>query len=87
MKNSKISLLAVYSIFCIFEFNFKIRKMKKMIDFPDHFLFSLFFCTLKYANMIRISNISFFLFCWKNEKLDRPKCARTAIVAIRTADH
>ena len=42
IKNSKISLLAVNSIFCIFEFNFKIRKMKKMIDFPDHFLFSLF---------------------------------------------
>ena len=27
--------------------------------------------------MIRISNISFFRFCWKNEKLDWPKCART----------
>ena len=48
-----------------------------MIDFPDHFLFfSFFFCTLKYANMIRISNISFFRFCWKNGKLDWPKCAR-----------
>ena len=29
--------------------------------------------------MIRISNISFFRFCWKNEKLDWPKCARTEI--------
>ena len=49
-----------------------------MIDFPDHFLFfSFFFCTLKYANMIRISNISFFRFCWKNGKLDWPKCTRT----------
>ena len=27
--------------------------------------------------MIRISDISFFRFCWKNEKLDWPKCART----------
>ena len=27
--------------------------------------------------MIRISNISFFRFCWKNGKLDWPKCART----------
>ena len=35
------------------------------------------YCTLKYANMIRISNISFFRFCWKNGKLDWPKCART----------
>ena len=49
-----------------------------MIDFPDLFLFfSFFFCTLKYANMVRISNMSFFLFCWKNGKLDWPKCART----------
>ena len=48
-----------------------------MIDFPDHFLFFSFFCTLKYANMIRISNHSFFRFCWENEKLDWPKCART----------
>ena len=49
-----------------------------MIDFPDHFLFSVFFfCTLKYENMVRISNISFFRFCWKNEKIDWPKCART----------
>ena len=46
-----------------------------MIDFPD--LFSLFFCTLKYANIVRISNVSYFRFCWKNEKLDWPKCART----------
>ena len=27
--------------------------------------------------MIRICNISFFRFCWKNGKLDWPKCART----------
>ena len=27
--------------------------------------------------MVRISNMSFFRFCWKNEKLDWPKCART----------
>ena len=27
--------------------------------------------------MIRISNIFFFRFCWKNEKLGWPKCART----------
>ena len=27
--------------------------------------------------MIRISNISFFRFCWENGKLDWPKCART----------
>ena len=27
--------------------------------------------------MIRIGNISFFRFCWKNKKLDWPKCART----------
>ena len=27
--------------------------------------------------MIRISNISFFRFCWKNGKLDWPKCAPT----------
>ena len=26
--------------------------------------------------MITISNISFFRFCWKNRKLDWPKCAR-----------
>ena len=29
--------------------------------------------------MIRISNISFFRFCWKNGKLDWPKCARTCV--------
>ena len=29
--------------------------------------------------MIRISNISFFRFCWENGKLDWPKCARTEI--------
>ena len=45
-----------------------------MINFPDRFPF---FCTLKYVNITRISNISFFHFCWKNEKLDWPKCART----------
>ena len=27
--------------------------------------------------MITISNISFFRFCWKNRKLDWPKCSRT----------
>ena len=27
--------------------------------------------------MITISNISFFRFCWKNRKLDWPKCVRT----------
>ena len=27
--------------------------------------------------MIRISNISFYRFGWKNQKLDWPKCART----------
>ena len=70
IKNSKISLLAVYSIFCIFEADF-------MINFPDHFLFSIFVCALKYVNMTRISNISFFRFCWENGKLDWPKCART----------
>ena len=51
--------------------------MKKWSIFLTIFFFSLFFCTLKYANMIRISNISFFRFCWKNGKLDWPKCART----------
>ena len=29
IKNSKISLLAVYTVFCIFEEDFIIRKMKK----------------------------------------------------------
>ena len=38
-----------------------------MIDFPDHFLFSIFFGTLKYVNIIRISNVSLSRFCWKNE--------------------
>ena len=55
-----------------------------MIDFTDHFLF---FCTLKYANMIRISNISFFRFCWKNDKLDWPKCARTMEETRFKTDH
>ena len=79
IKNSKISLLAVYSIFCIFEADFKIRKMKKLSIFLTIFFFSIFVCTLKYGNMIRISNISFFRFCWKNGKLDWPKCARTRV--------
>ena len=48
-----------------------------MINFRDRFPF---FCTLKYVNMTRISNISFFRFCWKNEKLDWPKCARTPML-------
>ena len=30
--------------------------------------------------MIRISNISFFRFCWKNGKLHWPKCERTPTV-------
>ena len=77
LKNSKISLLAVYSIFCIFEADFKIRKMKKRSIFLTIFFFSIFVSTLKYVNMIRISNISFFRLCWKNGKLDWPKCART----------
>ena len=47
-----------------------------MIYFPDHF-FLILFCTLKYVNMIRIGNISFFRFDEKNQKLDWPKCART----------
>ena len=40
--------------------------MKKMIDFPDHFLFS-YFCsyTLKYVNMIRISKFPFSVFVGK----------------------
>ena len=48
-----------------------------MIDFPDHFLISIFFGTLKYVNIIRISNVSLSRFCWKNEKLNWSKCART----------
>ena len=44
------------------------RKMKKMIDFPDHFLFSYFcFYTLKYVNMIRISKFPFSVFVGKME--------------------
>ena len=31
--------------------------------------------------MIRINNISFFRFCWKNEKLDWPRCAGTILPA------
>ena len=74
-----MSLLAVYSIFWIFEADFKIRKMEKWSIFLTIFFFSIFVCTLKYVNMIRISNISFFRFCWKNGKLDWPKCARTVL--------
>ena len=51
-----------------------------MIDFSDHFsFFSILFCTLKYLTMMRIRNISFFRFGWKNKKLDWPKCARTRL--------
>ena len=80
---SKISLLAVYRIFCIFEADFKIRKMKKWSIFLTIFFFSIFVCILKYVNMTRISNISCFRFCWKNEKLDWPKCARTVCAAVK----
>ena len=67
--------------------------MKKWSIFLTIFFFSVFVCTLKYVNMTTISNISCFRFCWKNEKLDWPKCARTAyicqskwvgIIAIKT---
>ena len=51
--------------------------MKKWSIFLTFFFFSIFVCTLKYVNMIRISNICFFRFCWKSRKLDWPKCART----------
>ena len=51
--------------------------MKKWSILLTIFFFSLFFCTLKYGKMIRISNMSFFRFCRKNEKIDWPKCART----------
>ena len=55
----------------------KLEKRKNdQFSWPFSF-FVFFFCTLKYANMIRISNISFFPFFWKNGKLDWPKCART----------
>ena len=37
--------------------------------------------------MIRISNISFFRFCWKNDKLDWPKCARTMEETRLKTDH
>ena len=47
--------------------------MKKRSIFLTIFFFSIFVRTLKYANMIRISNTSFFRFCWKNGKLDWPK--------------
>lgn len=62
------------------EADLKIRKIKKMSNCPDHFLFfSIFFGSFKYVNAIRISNISFFRFCWRNAKLDWPKCARTPL--------
>ena len=51
--------------------------MKKWSIFLTIFFFSIFVCALKYVHMIRVSDISFFCFCWKNEKLDWPKCART----------
>ena len=51
--------------------------MKKWSILLTIFFFSLFFCSLKYGNMIRISNMSFCRFCCKNEKIDWPKCART----------
>ena len=54
--------------------------MKKWSIFLTIFFFSIFVRTLKYVNMIRISNISFFRFCWKNGKLDWPKCARTVLL-------
>ena len=41
--SNRILLLTVYHIFGIFEGDFKIRKMKKMINFPNHFLF-FYFC-------------------------------------------
>ena len=53
--------------------------MKKRSIFLTIFFFSIFVRTFKYANMIRISNTSFFRFCWKNGKLDWPKCARTCV--------
>ena len=51
--------------------------MKKWSIFLTIFFFSIFVCTLKFVNLTTISNISCFRFCWKNEKLDWPKCART----------
>ena len=48
-----------------------------MIDFPDNFLFSIFSHTLKYVNMIRISNIPFSVFDGKMNKIDWPKSTRT----------
>ena len=54
-----------------------------LIIFLTIFYFSIFVCTLKYVDMIMISNIFFFRFCWKNEKLDWPKCARTPMIVIK----
>ena len=65
IKNSKISLFTLYSIFYILEADFKIIKMKKL----SIFLTILYiFCTLKYVNMITMSNhgnIFFFRFVGK----------------------
>ena len=41
IKNGKISLLAVYTVFRIFKEDFKIRKMKKLSIFLTVFLFSV----------------------------------------------
>ena len=63
IKNSKISLLAVYSIFGIFEADFKIRKM---INFPDHFLFFYFCLYFKICKYDK--NNEYFLFLFLLEK-------------------
>ena len=67
----------IFSFFCFFEFLNLTSKLEKWKNDRFSWPFSLFFCTLKYANMIRISNMCFLRFWWKNEKLDWPKCART----------
>ena len=41
IKNSKISLLAVYTVFRIFKEDFKIRKMNKLSIFLTVFVFSV----------------------------------------------
>lgn len=41
IKNGKISLLAVYTVFRLFKEDFKIRKMKKLSIFLTVFLFSV----------------------------------------------
>ena len=52
------------------EADLKIRKIKKMSNCPDHFLFfSIFFGSFKYVNAIRISNISFFSFLLEKCKI------------------